>query len=128
MEEKRSDRAFWLSTIAMRLLFFTGAGILIAGSVLAGHYDNPSDVSTGYKLAKAGDIIVVAVVAWITAYCMYLLSMRNRLSRDSSQKVGQHTRTFQEIKLSPCLLGSVRNDSIDPIPCCAPHLLLFGGI
>jgi hypothetical protein len=70
----------------MRLLFLTGIALLIAGSVEIGNYNVPSDVSLGIKLAKAGYIILVVIVAWLAGFDVFFWTQHSSLS-PSSQKV-----------------------------------------
>lgn len=76
--------------IVMRVIFFVGIVLLIAGSVLIGEYTIPSDVSTGAKLVKAGYIILAAILGWIAAIDLIFWWRYGELS-DSSRKVALAT-------------------------------------
>lgn len=76
------SRAF----IIMRILFLAGIVLLIAGSVELGNYNVPSEVSLGLKLAKAGYIILVVIIAWLAGFDVFFWTQHGSLS-PSSQKV-----------------------------------------
>jgi hypothetical protein len=70
----------------LRLVFFIGIGLLVAGSSLIGNYRNPSSVKLGAKLAKAGYIVFVVILAGLAGFTGTMW-LKKRLLGANSQKV-----------------------------------------
>jgi uncharacterized membrane protein len=77
--------------VLLRIIFFVGIGLLISGSSLIGNYKDLSSVTLGLKLAKAGYIVLVFIVALIAASSAALSLKWNSLSTDSHQVCFLHS-------------------------------------
>lgn len=73
----------------MRMVFLTSIALVIAGSCLLGEYNDVNDVKSGTSLAKAGYIVIMAVLAFITGFDCFFWSKCSELSLDS-RKVSQN--------------------------------------
>jgi hypothetical protein len=69
--------------VLLRCIFFVGIGLLVGGSSLIGDYKESSTVALGLKLAKAGYIVLVFIVALFAVSSAILSLRRNSLSADS---------------------------------------------
>lgn len=77
----------------MRIVFLVSVALVIAGSCLLGEYNDTNDLKSGTSLAKAGYIVIVAVLAFITGFDGFFWSKYNELSPDS-KKVRQNVDLF----------------------------------
>ena len=85
----------------MRMVFLLSVALVIAGSCLLGEYKDANDVKLGTSLAKAGYIVIVAVLAFITGFDGFLWSEYSKLSLDSR-------KVSQKVNLCPLLLNPFR--------------------
>lgn len=67
----------------MRMVFLISVALVVAGSCLLGEYNDTNDVKSGANLAKAGYIVVVVVLAFITGFDGAFWSQYSELSLDS---------------------------------------------
>lgn len=65
--------------VVSRVLFIIGIGLTVAGGALEGS-DTDSDVLIGFKIVKAGYIIVVDFVRCLLAMQVYFWTQRSCLS------------------------------------------------
>ena len=82
-EDFEDKRIFHIITYAIRTLFFVGIVLIIAGGSLGGKYKDPSDVSIGLKLVKAGYILLAVILAILIAFQSYLWGHKRGLSGTS---------------------------------------------
>jgi hypothetical protein len=73
------------SILFLRVIFLIGVALLIAGSSLVGQYNNASSLKLGLKLAKAGYLIFVSVLAVLVAGAGVLWMKRKTLCADSNK-------------------------------------------
>lgn len=64
-------------------MFGVAIALLIAGSVLVGNYKSPSSVRHGEGLVKAGNILLVAILAALIMLQAYIWRQRRGISRAS---------------------------------------------
>ncbi|KAJ9365594.1 hypothetical protein C8Q69DRAFT_499204 [Paecilomyces variotii] len=69
--------------IFVRIIFGVAIALLIAGSVLVGNYKSPSSVRHGDGLVKAGNILLVAILAALIMLQAYIWRQRRGISRAS---------------------------------------------
>jgi uncharacterized membrane protein len=62
------NEKFRKSIVLLRIIFFVGIGLLVAGSSLIGNYKDASSVTTGAKLAKAGYLVFVFILAVLVTF------------------------------------------------------------
>jgi hypothetical protein len=74
-----------MSIIFFRVIFFVGIGLLISGSSLLGDYTNVSTSKIGLKLAKAGYIVFVFILAVTVTFVGVMWSKVNSLCADSKK-------------------------------------------
>lgn len=77
--ERNMSRQIRHCLFLSRFLFIVGIGLTVAGGVLEGS-DTTGDVLIGFKLVKAGYIIVVVFVACLLAVQVYFWTQRSCLS------------------------------------------------
>ena len=77
--EQNMSRQIRQCLVVSRVLFIVGIGLTVAGGVLEGS-DTDSDVLIGFKLVKAGYIIVVVFVGCLLAMQVYFWTQRSCLS------------------------------------------------
>jgi ABC-type antimicrobial peptide transport system permease subunit len=75
------------SIVFLRLGFLVGIGLIIGGSCLTGNYKDPSAVKLGLKLAKAGYIVLVFILAALVAFAVALWMQQTTSLGRYSQKV-----------------------------------------
>ncbi|KAE8378011.1 hypothetical protein BDV26DRAFT_292613 [Aspergillus bertholletiae] len=75
-DDKRIRNAF----IFLRVVFITGISLVIAGGCLESNYWDPHDVSLGYKLTKAGYILVTIFEASLIYFQWYCWRKRETIS------------------------------------------------
>jgi hypothetical protein len=73
------------SVVFLRLIFLVGIALLIAGSSLTGNYNDVSSLKLGLKLAKAGYLIFVFVLAALVGGTGLLLAKSEMLCADSKK-------------------------------------------
>jgi hypothetical protein len=66
--DARRNWAFGKGIILLRIFFVIGVALLVTGSCFVGNYNNPDDVSTGEKLAKAGYLVIACVLAVLVSF------------------------------------------------------------
>lgn len=69
--------------IFSRLIFLAAVALLVAGGVYVGNYKQPSSVSLGIKLVRAGYIVVVVLLAYLIGFQVYLWIRSGQLSHCS---------------------------------------------
>jgi len=79
------NEKFRKSIILLRLIFLVGIGLLIAGSSLIGNYKDLSSVTLGIKLAKAGYLVFVFVLAVLVTFAGVLWLKMSLLCPDSKK-------------------------------------------
>ncbi|KAF2672372.1 hypothetical protein BT63DRAFT_438181 [Microthyrium microscopicum] len=96
-----------MTIIGLRVLFFVGIILLVAGSVLLGHYQNPTDTQLGHKLAKAGYIVILLILAgeMLFASWMWLNSSQLRLDSKKLLKAMSISFPFLTVRLAYALLS-----------------------
>ncbi|KAL1965849.1 hypothetical protein VTN77DRAFT_5170 [Rasamsonia byssochlamydoides] len=77
------DSSLRYGLILSRILFLVGLALLIAGGSLEGNYKNPTDVTTGLKLIRAGYIIIAVFVGCLLAFQVVFWWNVGRLSLSS---------------------------------------------
>jgi hypothetical protein len=83
------------SIVFLRLIFLVGIALLIAGNSLIGNYNDMSSVNLGSKLAKAGYLVFVFVLAILVA-CVGVLWVKQRLLCSDSKKVWQRENHHED--------------------------------
>jgi hypothetical protein len=73
------------SIIFVRVIFFVGIGLLIAGSSLIGNYKDDSSLKLGLKLAKAGYLVFVFILVILISFAGVLWVKTNSLCADSKK-------------------------------------------
>ncbi|THC94048.1 hypothetical protein EYZ11_006457 [Aspergillus tanneri] len=79
----QGDKKIRNAFIFLRVLFITGIALVIAGGSLEGNYWDPHDVSLGFKLTKAGYILVTIFEAGLIYFQWYCWRKRESISSAS---------------------------------------------
>jgi len=73
--------------ILLRLIFLVGTGLLVSGSSLIGNYKDGSSVTLGLKLAKAGYLVFVCILAILSIFAGGMWFKRRLLCSDGKKVV-----------------------------------------
>ncbi|KAL1850068.1 hypothetical protein Plec18170_007165 [Paecilomyces lecythidis] len=64
-------------------MFVAAIALLVAGSCLVGNYKSPSSVSHGLSLVKAGNIVLISILAALIVLQIYTWQQKKGVSRAS---------------------------------------------
>ncbi|GAE00158.1 conserved hypothetical protein [Paecilomyces variotii No. 5] len=67
--------------ISIRIMFAVAIALLVAGGSLVGNYKSPSSVSRGLSLAKAGNVVLIVILAALIVLQIYTWQQKNSVSR-----------------------------------------------
>jgi hypothetical protein len=81
----------------LRLVFFIGIGLLVAGSCLIGDYRNPSSVKLGAKLAKAGYIVFVVILAGLAGFTGKMWLKKGSLGANSERVSYSNSKEYKAL-------------------------------
>jgi hypothetical protein len=89
--------AFRKGIVLLRVIFFVGIGLLVAGSCLIGNYKDDSSVKTGLKLAKAGYLVFVFILVIMVVF-VAVLWLKMQILCPDSKKVYRLRKHLKDIE------------------------------